>query len=290
MQDIVFTINGHPVSRSEMDNAVQSLSMEVHRKTMDALSPSELEEIRFLAVDKVIAKHLVYQQALASGVVASQADIAEEEERQMRNFPTEEEFYAKLDAVGIDRASFHRMLRQDLTVNRMTEAVLNEVPEPTPAQIEETYRLRSDRMVSPARVRASHILLRIKDGDRDGALALIEEIRRRAEDEDFALLAQESSQCPSAHLGGDLGYFRKGDMVKSFEEAAFSLPLGVVGGPVETQFGLHLIKVVDRVDEHPLDFEEAAPQVAEFLRQEARAQRLKEWVASLKEKAVIVHM
>ncbi len=66
------------------------------------------------------------------------------------------------------------------------------------------------------------------------------------EGEDFAYLARQYSQCPSKTIGGDLGYFKRGQMVKEFETVAFELPVGEVSEPIQTQFGWHLIKVVDK--------------------------------------------
>ncbi len=62
----------------------------------------------------------------------------------------------------------------------------------------------------------------------------------------FADLAQRHSQCPSGKSGGDLGEFGPGMMVKEFDEVVFSAPVGVIQGPVKTQFGYHLLEVTNR--------------------------------------------
>ena len=64
--------------------------------------------------------------------------------------------------------------------------------------------------------------------------------------EDFAKVAKQFSKCPSGQRGGDLGYFGRGQMVSEFETAAFELPKGEISEPVHTDFGWHIIKVIDK--------------------------------------------
>lgn len=85
-------------------------------------------------------------------------------------------------------------------------------------------------------VRASHILVNTQAE----AIALQKQLAVGAK---FEELARRNSKCPSGAQGGDLGFFGKGQMVKEFEDAAFSLPIGQVSAPVKTEFGFHLIKV-----------------------------------------------
>ena len=65
---------------------------------------------------------------------------------------------------------------------------------------------------------------------------------------DFAAIANEYSSCPSGKRGGDLGEFKPGQMVKEFDEVVFSAELNTVHGPVETQFGFHLLEITSRTD------------------------------------------
>jgi len=91
------------------------------------------------------------------------------------------------------------------------------------------------------KVHAKHILFD------NYALAL--QVKRDIETSgNFGYYAQIYSKCPSGRNGGDLGYFGRGQMVKEFEDAAFNAEPGKVVGPVQTQFGWHLILVTDKVE------------------------------------------
>jgi parvulin-like peptidyl-prolyl isomerase len=95
-------------------------------------------------------------------------------------------------------------------------------------------------------VKASHILIGFGN-NKDSAKTLAEKVKREAKNGNFGQLAmQYSIDQGSARRGGDLGYFGKGQMVPKFEKAAFAAKVGEIVGPVETQFGYHIIKITDR--------------------------------------------
>ncbi len=87
-------------------------------------------------------------------------------------------------------------------------------------------------------MRACHILVKTEKEARD----LVEQIKTGR---DFAELARKYSECPSGKRGGDLGFFTRGQMVKEFEDAAFTMERGQVSEPVKTQFGYHIIMVTE---------------------------------------------
>ena len=115
-------------------------------------------------------------------------------------------------------------------------------------EIEQFYKMNSDKFSAPEQRQARHILLRA-DAKESGELQAAK--RKKLETilalakagKDFGQLAKENSEDASGKNGGDLGFFSKGQMVPPFAEAAFSLKEGEISGIVETQFGLHLIKL-----------------------------------------------
>ncbi|MFH1393863.1 MAG: peptidylprolyl isomerase [Candidatus Micrarchaeota archaeon] len=89
------------------------------------------------------------------------------------------------------------------------------------------------------KIRASHILV----STREAANKISHELKSG---KDFGEIAKKNSLCPSREAGGDLGFFGKGQMVKEFEDAAFALKVGEISGPVQTEFGYHIIKVTEK--------------------------------------------
>ena len=92
-----------------------------------------------------------------------------------------------------------------------------------------------ENMVNPS-AHASHILVKSK-GEATQLAMNIKKFK------DFQKTARKKSDCPSSQKGGDLGWFRKGQMVREFDEAVWTIPLKTVSEPIKTQFGYHLIWV-----------------------------------------------
>ncbi len=92
-----------------------------------------------------------------------------------------------------------------------------------------------------AKAHARHILVNTEEA--------CNELKKAIEDgADFAEIAREHSQCPSSKQGGDLGEFGPGQMVKEFDEVVFSDEIGKTHGPIKTQFGYHLLEILNRND------------------------------------------
>jgi peptidyl-prolyl cis-trans isomerase C len=150
------------------------------------------------------------------------------------------------------------------------------VPEEEVRAAYETWAEEYAASGSGDEVHARHILV----GSEEEARAVIE---RLDDGEDFAEVAAESSIGPSGPDGGDLGWFRHGDMVPEFSDAAFALEPGQVSGPVQSPFGWHVIRVEERRAAQAPTLEEIAPQ----LEAQIVEQRVYDRIDALRENAAI---
>ena len=148
------------------------------------------------------------------------------------------------------------------------------------------YKAQPKRFELPDQIHARHILLAVaKDGSNDAAMKaraedLIAQLRQGA---DFAKLAREqSADKGSAQRGGDLGVFGRGKMVPPFEKAAFALQKpGEISGPVRSDFGYHIIELVERQSARRQPFEEVLPALREEMLGKINGEeRMRAWNAA----------
>lgn len=156
-------------------------------------------------------------------------------------------------------------------------------------QLQDYYDDNQSRYVQEEQVRARHILVKVP---KDASKKVEQEAKKKIEGllarvkagEDFAKLAKENSDCPSASKGGDLGFFGRGQMAKPFEEVAFSLPVGEVSDIVKTEFGYHIIKVEERKEPATKEFSEVADEIRTKLTNEKASELAKAAAESAHEK------
>lgn len=167
-------------------------------------------------------------------------------------------------------------IARDRVLSEAWLARLDEASAPSEAQQDAQaltiYRANPKRFDVPEQVRVRHVLVAKGDGARERADRLLSELRQP--DADFVAIAKAQSADPSsAPKGGDLGFFARGRMMESFENAAFALQKpGEISGLVETDFGIHIIQLVEKRAAATKTFEE----VRDALRREVVAQAIKD--------------
>lgn len=126
------------------------------------------------------------------------------------------------------------------------------------AEEKKFYEENPDVFAAKPQVSAKHILVEAESAAKDIAKEIAEGLS-------FEDAARKYSTCPSKEQGGDLGYFSRGQMVPEFEKAAFDGEIGKVIGPVQTQFGYHLILVEDKKEGSVVPFEQVEAQIHQQL-------------------------
>ena len=140
------------------------------------------------------------------------------------------------------------------------------------------YDANQKQFVKGSMVSARHILTKTEEKCQEALEAIV------SGEKDFDAAAEAFSTCPSKSNGGDLGEFGKGQMVKEFEDAAFSAEIGHIVGPVKTQFGYHLIRVDAKTEETLAPYEEVKETICKTLTQKKQNAAYSVKVEEMKEK------
>lgn len=248
------------------------------------------KQMRRGLMEQMALTSLLLREAEAAGMSATDADYAE--------------FLSAVGATNVADASRItgmpvKMIDESVLVNKLVSSKTNGIAAPA----EEVVRARFDEIVAahpdatnvPERVKASHILVKVDPGASEeevaAAKAKIDALRERAlAGEDFAALARENSDCPSSARGGDLGEFGHGQMVKEFDEAAFSQEIGKVGEVVKTQFGYHVILVTDKQEAKTVGFDDVRDELTQSFVQEAARKAISDFVDSVRSSAKIEYV
>lgn len=140
----------------------------------------------------------------------------------------------------------------------------------TEKEIQSFYEYNNEAYSQPRQVKARHILFKLGEDALKEAEDKVREVAKEVlakarQGGDFANLAKEYSEGPTKSKGGDLGYFKKGQMMPAFEEAAFKLKKGEISDLVRTQFGYHIIKVEDIKEAATKSLEEVRDEIVETL-------------------------
>ncbi len=220
---------------------------------------------------RLVEDELIAQKAKSEGVALSDEEFEARFAEHRKRFGTAQAYQDFLKRTGQTEEQLRLELRKSLLRERLYAKLVPDV-EPSEQDAKDYYNTNIKRYIEPEQVKASHILLSYKEAD-DAAvkkekLAKCKKLMGDAKKKstDFAELAKANSEGPTAPRGGDLGFFPRGRMVPAFEEVAFKARPGQLLGPVETQFGCHVIKVIEKKKERQRPFDEVKASVVATLK------------------------
>jgi peptidyl-prolyl cis-trans isomerase C len=287
----VATVNGTVISKSEFDLQVGRVLEGLRRS---GKFPSELEQnqIRGEVLNNLIARELLYQETQEKGIKADEGAVDEQLKQLKGRFPSEAEYQSAMSRMNLTEAEVKSKLARDIAIQQLIEDQIGPKVSVSEEEIKSYYDSNPDMFKVPEQVRASHILIKVDSqadkAQKDEARKKIETVQKKLKKgEDFGTLAKEYSQGPSSGNKGDLGFFRRGQMVKPFEDAAFALKPGELSGIVETRFGYHLIKVTDKKAASTLTYAEVKDRLGQYIKQQKAQKELGLYVDGLRKDAKV---
>jgi peptidyl-prolyl cis-trans isomerase C len=287
----VAVVNGSVINENDFNREVSVFQRQLVSRG-NSPSDSQILEMKKNALEILINRELLYQKSKDKGIKVEEAEVANQLKTLKGQFANEDEFKSALIKINLTETTLISEIQRRLAIQQFVE---KEIVQGVTVSDEETkryYDANRDSFKQLEQVRASHILIKVNpDADESQKVICrgkIEKVQKKLQDgQDFAALAKEFSEGPSSDKGGDLGYFGRGQMVKPFEEAAFALRIGEVSGIVETNFGYHLIKLIDKKPEGMMPYEEIKDKLKDYLKEEKISNQINLYVEELKREAKV---
>jgi peptidyl-prolyl cis-trans isomerase C len=268
---------------------------------MGELSPEspQYEAIIAQIMPQLVEIEIAKAYAQEQGITVSEQEVNEEMEvlkdqvaqqaqaqAQGQDVDRDAAFEGALQQAGLTEEQLRQQIREQLPVQEVQERVAGAAG-PSQEEVERFYEENKAAQFTTPQTRCARHILFNKD-QREQA----EEVKGQLEDGgDFAQLAKEFSQDPgSAEQGGDLGCLGRGETVPDFEDAVFGAEQGEILGPVETEFGYHVIEVTDIREEATQPLSEVETQIRDQLTTEAQAEEFTAWLQRQKEQRNVKYL
>jgi parvulin-like peptidyl-prolyl isomerase len=289
---IVAVVNQEIITLSEVEKMINPLKAEI-----DQGNPLErrgrINELSRMALEKLVEEKLIDQEAKRSGikVAAKEIDGAIEEIKR-RNSATQEDLEKALARDGLTLEAFKKEIERKMIRAKLIQYAVKVEPNVGEKELREFYLKNSDRYKTEESYRPGHILFKVP---KEATPEEVREIRAKCQKvqaklkagEDFGEMALLYSEDISSKDKGDLGVFKKGELLPVLEREALRLKVGEMSGIVRTDYGFHLIKLLERRGGHPLPFDEIKDKIRQDYLDREFEKNLKQYLEALKTKSII---
>ena len=289
--DVVLTVNDQPVYSWEIGLLIPQIQQEMARQGMQP----ERDTVIQASMQRVVDSKLLAQEARRREMQPNDQRVKATMAQIEQQAGGREKLGEALGQLGMTYALLEASVIESDLVQVFIETTIDPQVAVTAEDVETYYKENPQMFQQPEQVHARHILMKsgaeATSEAKATALAKAAAARKRAvAGEDFAALATELSEGPSAPQGGDLGFFGRQQMVAPFADAAFALEVGQVSEVVETQFGYHIIKVEEKKPASTMTLDEVREPLEQMLRQNQGGQATTRILDQLAEKATITQM
>ena len=286
----IASVNGKVITKSEFDRILSGYKKRVAHMGKP-MKEADLSAVKSRILENLIDAELLFQQSQKEGIKIDEKVIDERIERMKQRFHDEKEYRKTLERMHVSEKEFRAQIRRSLAISQLLNKVRQNI-KVTDKESEKYYKDNLNLFEEPEQVKISQIWVKLKANSRESekiqARKKIETAQKKlSQGEDFGKLAKAYSEGPNAKRGGVLGYFRRGQMGKQFEDAAFTLKVGEVSKILETPLGYFLIKVTDKKPTRTIPFKEVQPMVEKRLKREKGKTEIQGYIENLKKSATI---
>lgn len=292
LDEIVAKVNQETITLTDLQREVDVLKLTLRAEIRDAdVFSREFENQRKSLLKEMIQNKMVLQRAEELGLGADvDADVvaALERMRKQAGVPNLEVMDQALRQQGSSLKEYRRNLRRRIVVDALLQqSVYSKVTILTP-EVEAFYQENSERYTMPAEVELKEILF-LKEGENVVSQRRIAEevLEKLRSDESFEDLAKKYSEGPTGSRGGDIGVFKESSMAAPVEAIVSQLQEGEISDVIETEYGLQIIKLVNKKATRKKPLEEVRPEIFEELYQKKAQPGVRKFLESLREQSYI---
>ncbi|HEX7415797.1 MAG TPA: peptidylprolyl isomerase [Smithellaceae bacterium] len=272
--DIVVSVDGNILKKAELEKNIKERLTILQDKIPAGKEQEARENIKKRLMDEFIMRTLLIKEVKKRKIAVSDKEIKSETDKIKTNLPPDK----KVDEFLKENKISKEDIALGIKVEKLLKLELGKKAKPTQKEISKFYNDNIDKFFSvPENVHVRHILVTIDKGDDDKVKTekkdKIENLRKQVLDgADFAEVARKNSDSPNKEKGGDLGNITRGQTVEPFENAAFSQEKNVIGPVVTTEYGYHVIQVLDHNPKKTIALDEVKSKISAHLEQQKKAE------------------
>ncbi|MBN1625050.1 MAG: peptidylprolyl isomerase [Deltaproteobacteria bacterium] len=288
----VASVNGVAVSQERFNTAMAPYQQQIDALGEGTVTAEKLAEIKTTVLENLICNELLYQESHKIGIKVEEKEINEAYDSRKAQFASEAEFLETLNQYKFTTDEFKDQIKWGLSIQHF----INKQFTISDEEAKQFYNDNPDEFLEPAQAKVSHIMIMVDSSadqaKKEAAKKQLEEaLKRLKAGEDFAALAKEVSEdIDTKENGGDLDYFYKGQMVQymgdkvqAFEDASFALKPGEISNIVETGYGYHIIKLIDKKDPTKIGYDSSKEDIMSYLQNS----KVNKYVTELRAKAKV---
>jgi len=268
---VLAKVNGEPVLAQEFLMNYRQLKAE--QDDIAQTNPKVVEQLKIRALNDVIVTALIRQEATRRKLFVAREEVEARLSSWKDGYPPGG-FESMLRKQNTTEAYLRKRIEDQLMIEKVVDGVFSTESLVSDEEAKKYYQTHADDFSQAERVHAFQIVV-----------PTIEEANKIRQDilsgkMTFESAARQYSLSPDAAKGGDLGFFSKGDKIATFDEA-FSLSVGSISKPIQSRYGIHLLRTVEKEPSKKLDYNQAKSEVVKVLKRSKQVIAYKEWATKL---------